>query len=68
MTRRAIFAARCYDAGMRTWPAALALICMLALGVPAHAEKAGGTLRVYNPDSPPGLNIYEQATPFGQGR
>jgi peptide/nickel transport system substrate-binding protein len=52
---------------MRTWPAALALIGMLALAASAHAEKSGGILRVYNPDSPPGLNIYEQATPFGQG-
>jgi hypothetical protein len=26
-----------------------------------------GILRVYSADSPPGLNIYEQATPWGQG-
>jgi len=53
---------------MRTWLAiALALIGTLVFGALAQAEKAGGTLRVYNPDSPPGLNIYEQATPFGQG-
>ena len=52
---------------MRPWPAAaLALIGMLAFNATAHAEKSGGTLRIYNPDSPPGLNIYEQATPFGQ--
>ena len=31
----------------------------------AQAQKRGGILRVYNADSPPGLNIYEQATPFG---
>jgi peptide/nickel transport system substrate-binding protein len=50
------------------WPAAsLALACALGFAAPAHAEKAGGILRIYNPDSPPGLNIYEQATPFGQG-
>ena len=43
---------------------------MLALGLSggtASAQKAGGTLRVYGADSPPGLNIYEQATPWGQG-
>src|SRR6202022_3485863 len=26
-----------------------------------------GHLRVYSADSPPGLSIYEQATPWGQG-
>ena len=45
--------------------AATALALTLTAGS-AAAQKAGGTLRVYNPDSPPGLNIYEQATPFGQ--
>src|SRR6516162_8860981 len=42
----------------------------LALGLTggtAAAQKAGGVLRVYGADSPPGLNIYEQATPWGQG-
>jgi peptide/nickel transport system substrate-binding protein len=57
---------------MRRYPhglsfGALALLCALALGNPALAQKAGGILRVYNADSPPGLNIYEQATPWGQG-
>jgi peptide/nickel transport system substrate-binding protein len=46
--------------------AATALALVLAGGT-AAAQKAGGILRVYDPDSPPGLNIYEQATPFGQG-
>ena len=32
----------------------------------AAAQKPGGVLRIYNADSPPGLNIYEQATPWGQ--
>ena len=32
----------------------------------AQAQKRGGILRVYNADSPPGLNIYEQATPWGE--
>ena len=41
------------------------LALQLTLGS-AAAQKAGGNLRIYNPDSPPGLNIYEQATPNGQ--
>jgi peptide/nickel transport system substrate-binding protein len=53
---------------VRAWPlAALTLLAALAIGHMAHAQKRGGILKVYNPDSPPGLNIYEQATPFGQG-
>ena len=39
-------------------------VALLLTGGSAAAQKAGGTLRVYDPDSPPGLNIYEQATPF----
>jgi peptide/nickel transport system substrate-binding protein len=46
--------------------AAAALVWVLTGGT-AAAQKAGGVLRVYNADSPPGLNIYEQATPWGQG-
>ncbi|MBV9152178.1 MAG: peptide ABC transporter substrate-binding protein, partial [Alphaproteobacteria bacterium] len=45
----------------------LAFLSALTVTAAADAQKRGGTLRVYNPDSPPGLNIYEQATPFGQG-
>ena len=47
--------------------AAIALLLSLAAGNTALAQQAGGILRVYNADSPPGLNIYEQATPWGQG-
>jgi len=50
---------------IREFAAATALALVLT-GGSAAAQKAGGTLRIYNPDSPPGLNIYEQATPFGQ--
>src|SRR5215469_7509096 len=52
--------------GMRGVAAATALVLALTGGT-AAAQKAGGTLRVYYADSPPGLNIYEQATPPGQG-
>ena len=46
--------------------AATALAWALTGGSVA-AQKTGGTLRVYGADSPPGLNIYEQATSSGQG-
>jgi len=46
--------------------AAVAALALMLTGGSAAAEKAGGTLRIYDPDSPPGLNIYEQATPAGQ--
>src|SRR5215472_9259627 len=42
------------------------LLSVTAGGDPASAQKHGGTLRVLNLDSPPGLNIYEQATPWGE--
>jgi len=41
-------------------------LALVLIGGSAAAQKAGGTVRIYDPDSPPGLNIYEQATPFGQ--
>ena len=47
--------------------AAAATLALVLTGGTAPAQKAGGILRVYNADSPPGLNIYEQATPWGQG-
>ena len=48
--------------------AAAAIAVLLGMsGSTAFAQKAGGILRVYSADSPPGLNIYEQATPWGQG-
>jgi peptide/nickel transport system substrate-binding protein len=43
---------------------AAALALVLTGG--ASAQKAGGILRVYSAESPPGLNIYEQSTPWGQ--
>ena len=42
-------------------------LALLLTGGTAPAQKAGGILRVYSADSPPGLNIHEQATPWGQG-
>src|SRR5215467_10363981 len=47
--------------------AAATALAWALTGGSSTAQKAGGTLRVYGADSPPGLNIYEQATPWGQG-
>jgi peptide/nickel transport system substrate-binding protein len=47
--------------------AALLLAGVIAAAAPALAQKRGGILRIYSADSPPGLNIYEQATPWGEG-
>ena len=46
--------------------AATTLALVLTGGTTA-AQKAGGILRIYSAESPPGLSIYEQATPWGQG-
>jgi len=51
---------------MRRVAAATALALVLTGGT-ASGQKAGGILRVYSAESPPGLSIYEQATPWGQG-
>jgi peptide/nickel transport system substrate-binding protein len=47
--------------------AAATALALVLTGGTAAAQKAGGILRVYNAESPPGLNIYQQATPSGQG-
>jgi peptide/nickel transport system substrate-binding protein len=47
--------------------AVLGELITVSAGGGAVAQKSGGILRVYSADSPPGLNIYEQATPWGQG-
>src|SRR5215467_15989941 len=47
--------------------AAATALAWALTGGSSTAQKAGGILRIYNADSPPGLNIYEQATPWGQG-
>ena len=52
----------------RRLPAAvIGVLITVSAGSGALAQKSGGILRVYSADSPPGLNIYEQATPWGQG-
>ncbi len=48
----------------------LAVIGLLAASVPlapAEAQKSGGTLRVYSPDSPGSMSILEESTAFAVG-
>ena len=52
---------------MRGVAAAAAVLALVLPAATASAQKPGGILRVYSADSPPGLNIYEQATPWGEG-
>src|SRR6202049_4188526 len=52
---------------VRAMAALASLLLVICAGTDALAQKSGGILRVYSADSPPGLNIYEQATPWGQG-
>jgi peptide/nickel transport system substrate-binding protein len=47
--------------------AIIGVLITVSAGGGALGQKSGGTLRVYSADSPPGLSIYEQATPWGQG-
>jgi peptide/nickel transport system substrate-binding protein len=47
--------------------AAATALALVLTGGTAAAQKAGSVLRVYSAESPPGLNIYEQATPWGLG-
>jgi len=42
-------------------------LALLLTGGTAPAQKAGGILRIYSAESPPGVNIHEQTTPWGQG-
>jgi peptide/nickel transport system substrate-binding protein len=46
--------------------AAPILVALVAVG-PALAQKAGGILRMYNPDSPASMSIHEEATVFAEG-
>src|SRR5437660_11400494 len=45
-----------------TLKAALLALPLLALAVPAAAQKQGGTLRIYHRDNPPSASILEEAT------
>ena len=39
-----------------------AVAALVALAIPAFAQKAGGTLRVGHRDNPPSASIHEEAT------
>src|SRR5437016_5964784 len=43
-----------------------ALFCAALAGNPAHAQKPGGILRMYSPDSPASMSILEEATAFAE--
>jgi peptide/nickel transport system substrate-binding protein len=42
--------------------AAAAIVTALGAGDPANAQKRGGILRMYDPDSPPTMSLLEEAT------
>src|SRR5215472_11603083 len=43
------------------------LLVISLLAEPASAQKPGGILRTYSPDSPASMSIHEEATVFAQG-
>jgi peptide/nickel transport system substrate-binding protein len=47
--------------------AAGVLLMAMSSATPALAQKQGGVLRTYDPDSPGGLSIQEEATVFARG-
>jgi len=47
--------------------AASALLVAISSGGAAFAQKHGGILRMYTPDSPASMSIHEEATVFAQG-
>jgi peptide/nickel transport system substrate-binding protein len=52
---------------MRAAAAASALLIAISAGGAASAQKQGGILRMYTPDSPASMSIHEEATVFSQG-
>src|ERR1700720_3922719 len=52
---------------LRAAIAASALLIEISTGGTASAQKHGGVLRMYTPDSPASMSIHEEATVFAQG-
>jgi peptide/nickel transport system substrate-binding protein len=52
---------------LRTLAAAAALLMAMAAADPAFAQKQGGILKMYNPDSAASMSIIEEATIFAEG-
>src|SRR5215472_4160843 len=53
--------------GLCTPAAAGALLLALIAADPALAQKPGGILKMYSPDSPASMSIHEEATVFAEG-
>ena len=53
---------------LRAAAAAGAVLFAISGGNMALAQKQGGVLKTYDPDSPGGLSIQEEATVFARGR
>ena len=43
------------------------LLVVMAAGAPASAQKPGGILKMYSPDSPASMSIHEEATFVAEG-
>src|SRR5438094_9975753 len=52
---------------LRAAVAASALLISISAGGTASAQKRGGILKMYTPDSPASMSIHEEATVFAQG-
>jgi len=52
---------------LRAAVAASVLLAAIPVGGMAFAQKQGGILKTYDPDSPGGLSIQEEATVFARG-
>ena len=52
---------------LRAAVATSALVIAISAGSTAFTQKPGGILRTYDPDSPGGLSILEEATVFARG-
>ena len=53
--------------GWRAAAAAVALLIAISGSGTAFAQKRGGILKIYSPDSPPTMSILEEATLTSQG-
>jgi len=51
----------------RAFVAAGALLVATSVADAALAEKVGGILKMYSPDSPASMSIHEEATVFAEG-
>src|SRR5215472_2343521 len=52
---------------LREFMASITVLAALATPSAVHAQKAGGVLRMFSPDSPASMSILEEATVFAEG-